>query len=98
MERRKRRLSCHFPFSVLPPAAGGETCQWLLPEVPIPCEGGQCGCQQWLGVALTPLQRDDTLCYQLSGKVLVWEVPASSVGLGTFMNKLQVVVASPIRL
>lgn len=87
-ERRKKRLSCHFPFSVCLPAPGDETCQWLLPEVPVPCEGWQRGLQQWLGVALTdtlaegPRPRADTLCYELSGKVLVWEVPATSSGLG----------------
>lgn len=57
MERRKKRLP-YFPFSVWPPAARGETCQWLLPEVPVPCEvrGGSVGVNSGLGWLLI-LQR-----------------------------------------
>lgn len=84
MERRKKGKDKKTSFSVCLPAPGGESCQWLLPEVPIPCEG----LQQWFGVALTdilaegPRPRADTLKYGLSGKVLVWKAPTTSSGLG----------------
>lgn len=105
-ERRKKRLSCHFPFSVCLPAPGDETCQWLLPEVPVPCEGWQRGLQQWLGVALTDTLAEGPLADQelthcvmsCQGKCWFGKLLPLPVGLGTFMSKLRVAVASPVRL
>lgn len=93
MERRKKRLP-YFPFSVWPPAARGETCRWLLPEVPVPCEvrGGSVGVNSglgWLLILAEGLDQELPWCVMsCQGRCWFGRLLPFPVGLGTLMSTL----------
>lgn len=56
--REGRKLLCHFPFSVCPPAPRGETCVYLLPQVLCSARHGSTGYSSGSGwLWLMPMQR-----------------------------------------